>query len=358
MRRTKHRLSGFTLIELLVVIAIIAILIALLLPAVQQAREAARRSTCKNNLKQIGIALHNYHEAYNIFPANGVAGTTEDVGGRYVQDWLAWSGFAMLLPYLDQAPVYEQIDFSYRWDSNVAGTRNNTMARTKIAAFLCPSDPGSSANYDANMGPTSYGLSAGPASNWNMGGANPGYATLKRGNRIGDVTDGPSNTVFASELQIGLNNGQWTTGTNTRVPYYTVTGTGPLEKAANAAGRVWNATQADVDRLKTYYQNCLSMYDSGTGWSGSYDEQGRFWAGGRVYWGPWHTTLIGPNAGPGCDDDTSVTDTRIKEPSSQHAGGVHVLLGDGAVRFVSENISQFVWIGLGSTRGKETISEF
>ena len=97
MKSKKHRMSGFTLIELLVVIAIIAILIALLLPAVQQAREAARRSECKNNLKQIGIALFNYHDLADMFPAGGIAGTTENTGGRYNQAWLSWSGFAMLL---------------------------------------------------------------------------------------------------------------------------------------------------------------------------------------------------------------------------------------------------------------------
>jgi len=337
----------------LVVIAIIAVLIALLLPAVQQAREAARRSQCKNNLKQIGLALHNYEETYRIFPANGVAGTTEAVGGRYNQNWLAWSGFSMLLPFVDQAPVYNNIDFSYTWHANVAGNQNHTMANTRIPAFLCPSDPGSGANYTASMGPTSYGLSTGPATRWDAGSGHPGFATLFFGSRMADISDGPSNTIFGSEMLIGLNLGQWPTAGTDRIAYYTVTG------LASPAKSAYFANQADANEIKNYYQGtCLSAYDSGTGFSGSYDEQGRWWAAGRVYWGPWHTTLIGPNAGPGCDNDTSTTDMKLKEPSSQHSGGVHVLLGDGSVRFVSENIDQVTWMALGSIRGNETVGDF
>ncbi len=351
LNKSKKRLSGFTLIELLVVIAIIAILIALLLPAVQQAREAARRSTCKNGLKQLGLALHNYHSTYKTFPPNPVCTTTENTGGRYKQSWLAWSGIAMLLPYMDQTPVYQRINWSYRWDSNVAGTVNNTMARTRIPALLCPSDPGSGSNYTAAMGPTSYSLSAGPATSWSTGASNPGFATFRRGSRVSDITDGSSNTIAAAETEIGLNNGKWNPAI-TPLAYYTVTG------VAAPAKSVYFATAADATALKTYYSTCLAKYKSGSGWSGSYDEQGRWWASGRVYWGPWHTTLIGPNAGPGCDSDTSTTTMNLKEPSSYHIGGAQVLLGDGSVRFISQNINQLTWIGLGSIRGQESLGQF
>ncbi len=353
---SNRRQRGFTLIELLVVIAIIAILIALLLPAVQQAREAARRTQCRNNMHQLGLALHNYLEVHKMFTPNGIARPTEDVGGRYLQDWLCWSGLAMLLPQVDQAPVYNQIDFDYRWDNNNAGTVNNTMARTYVPAFICPSD--SIVNYTANMGPTSYGISAGPASDWSMRGRPVGFATLHRGSTDGDFIDGTSNTIAMAEMRLGKNAGQWDP---TRVPrdpsYRVVTGT-RLERSANAAGRWWSNTPANITQINAYYNSCLAMYDSGTGWSGESDEQGRFWAAGRVYWGPYITTFIGPNAGPSCDVDSSTTNIDLKDPSSAHEGGCFCLMADGAVRFVSENIDQATWIGLGSMNGEEVLGNW
>lgn len=359
MQMSKRK-SGFTLIELLVVIAIIAILVALLLPAVQQAREAARRAECKNKLKQLGVALHNYHETHGTFPGNGMAATTENVGGRYNQAWLSWSGLAMLLPFMDQEPVYKNINFDYRWDNNNGGTQNNTMARTKIPAFTCPSDPGSGHIYTGNMSPTSYGFSSGPGSHWSMRTNMAGFATLYRGSVMRDITDGSSNTIAMAELQIGQNKGRWETpaGPSERILWYRVTGAGRLQKANNTNGRKFKATAADMATINAYYANCLSRYDSRSGWNGSSDEQGRFWAAGRVYWGPWHTTLVGPNAGPSCDNDNSVTDMSVKEPSSYHPGGVHVLLADGATRFVNQTLDQSVWISLGSRDGGDTVGEF
>ncbi len=255
---------GFTLIELLVVIAIIAILIALLLPAVQQAREAARRTQCKNNFKQLGIALHNYHDTYKMFPPNGVAGTTENIGGRYNQAWLAWSGLTMLLPYIEQSTIYNQINFDYRWDNNNGGTRNNTMARTRISAFVCPSDPGADARYTANMSPTSYCFSAGPGSSWSMRGNPIGFATLFRGTKIRDIGDGTSNTIAMAETQIGLNTGAYRANQPDRKNWHRVV-TGSALRGASGA-RFDGRNAADLNTIRTYYNNCLAMYDSGSGW--------------------------------------------------------------------------------------------
>lgn len=350
---------GFTLIELLVVIAIIAILIALLLPAVQQAREAARRTQCKNNLKQLGLAQHNYHDVAGMFTPNPIGRPTEASGGRYLQDWLAHAGMAMLLPYVDQAPLYNKLDFNSRMDSNIAPNTNQTLTTTNIAAFKCPSDPGSGVRYTANMSSNSYVISAGPASSWDMGANNPGFASRHKGSNTRDILDGTSNSIAMSEARIGVNGGQWQTPTTGKrlSEYRVVTGT-RLQKANNQAGRRWRALPTEIAQINTYYANCTSMYDSGSGWSGESDEQGRFWALGRVFTGPWFNTLLGPNAGPSCDTDSSTTDMDVKNASSHHTGGVHVLMADGAVKFVSDNIDQATWIGAGSINGSEALGEF
>ncbi len=355
-RLTRVRRGGFTLVELLVVIAIIGILVALLLPAVQAAREAARRMSCSNNLKQIALAMHNYHDVHKTFPSNPAYPTTENVGGRYQQNWLSWSGLASLLPYMEQNQLAQRIDWRYRWDNNNGGTVNNSVVtRARIPGYVCPSDPGSNARYTANMSPTSYCFSAGPASNWSVGGSRVGVATLKNPCRIRDVTDGTSNSIALAEAKIGLNRGQWDPSIRPRIEWYRVVVGSRLQRAGNAAGRVWRATQPHVDLINQYYDTCLSMYDSGSGWNGASDEQGRFWAAGRVYWGPYITTLVRPNAGPSCDVDTSVTDIDVKEPSSYHATIVQAAKCDGSVSQISETIDQFIWIGAGSINGADTV---
>lgn len=351
--RQRARRRGFTLVELLVVIAIIGVLVGLLLPAVQAAREAARRMQCSNNLKQLGLALHNYHDTYKKFTPSPVDGTTEDVGGRYNQAWLSWSGLAMLLPYVEQNNIYEQADFGWRWDANRNGNVNNTVvARARIQAFVCPSDPGSDASYTANMSPTSYAFSAGPASHWSLGSKKVGFVTYRVATKMRDITDGTSNSVAMSEQQIGLNRGKWDPAVTPRDPSYRVVVGSDLRRGSEWW---WRVTPADITAINAYYANCLSMYDSGSGWNSASDEQNRFWAAGQVNRGPWMTTLIGPNAGPGCDNDTSVTVTRVKEASSHHAGGVMTLLADGSVKFTAESIDQATWMSAGSINGKETL---
>ncbi len=321
------------------------------------AREAARRMQCSNNLKQLGLALHNYESAYKTFPPSPGYGTTEAPGGRYNQNWLSWSGLAMLLPFMEQDNVVNNLDWGWRWDSNQNGNVNNTqVARFRIPGYVCPSDPGSDANYTANMAPTAYCFSAGPASAWSLGSQKVGFASLGRPTRIRDITDGTTNSVIMSEARIGLNRGRWEAGKQPREPYYRVVTGSRLQKSNNSVGRRWNNSAADIAAINAYYQNCLSMYDSGSGWNGASDEQGRFWAAGRVYWGPWMTTLVRPNAGPSCDDDNSVTDMSVKEPSSYHTGGVNLLLGDGSVKFTSESINQGVWIAVGSINGTDPVN--
>jgi len=180
---------GFTLIELLVVIAIIAILIALLLPAVQQAREAARRSTCKNNMKQIGLALHNYHDTHRTFPPSYV--DNHPGGAVFQNNDLAWSMF--LLPFLDQAPLYNNISGSgamdLDWTTIPAMTTGATAyAKVVLPAFICPSDPTEGVN--TKIG--SYGKS-----NYKAVRSVLTYPTSAR--RMRDFTDGTSNTFIVGE---------------------------------------------------------------------------------------------------------------------------------------------------------------
>jgi prepilin-type N-terminal cleavage/methylation domain-containing protein len=308
---------GFTLIELLVVIAIIAILVALLLPAVQQAREAARRAQCKSNLKNIGVALHNYLETHTVFPyavshgnAWAGAGARASFVGPPTHGLLNHKGWLMLLPYIDQAPLYEQFNPDYctgtgthpahpsfnacqgGLEPGTAPNNNDVIVETVIQTFLCPSDDGeptsrhTDQHYRAKTGgldaaKTSYGFSvrrySSTVNNWNrdsttsrrMFGVNA-CASEKH------VKDGMSNTAAVVETTLNVSSG---------------------------VGQHW-----------------------------AYDH----WVGGGVdlQAGPsinnWRINATNPGT-PG----------RLyawSQAGSQHVGGCHVLLGDGAVRFLSENI--------------------
>ncbi|HLQ46430.1 MAG TPA: DUF1559 domain-containing protein, partial [Planctomycetaceae bacterium] len=205
--RREHA-RGFTLIELLVVIAIIAILISLLLPAVQQAREAARRSQCKNNLKQIGLALQNYHSSANRFPPGYVAGAT------YPATSNGWGWSAMILPYLDQAPLYRKINFGLP----VEHPNNVTAIQTFVSAYLCPSDPVDNGPFNVTdatgafvttAAPFSYAATVGDDSSDVNDPTGNGAFFRNSGIRIGDLSDGTSTTVLAGERTWAMTNGLW-----------------------------------------------------------------------------------------------------------------------------------------------------
>lgn len=192
-RRTQRH-SGFTLIELLVVIAIIAILIALLLPAVQQAREAARRTQCRNNLKQIGLAIHNYEASHGVFPP-GVLGDNGSVAaGQKLHTWLAQT-----LPFLDQGPLHQKYDFNVRFDDPV----NVTVVATTLSTFLCPSVPNPAVS--TPFAPTHFVGNSG-----SIPGNNDGLLYPLSKLTFRDVPDGTSSTLLIGEAALSI--GGWAQG--------------------------------------------------------------------------------------------------------------------------------------------------
>ncbi len=317
MKQTSYRSRGFTLIELLVVIAIIAILVALLLPAVQQAREAARRTQCKNNLKQIGLAIHNYHDAYGCIPIADVNGAVNPI-----------SAHARLLPQLEQNALYNLVDFNVPYDHV-----NNTIPRmTELAVFRCPSDPtplpaavGGRNNYYWNAGSGVVMYTSGGA-----GQPDPnGVIFHNRRYRFNDITDGLSNTAAMSEKLTGDgNNGISSPRTDTYRP-------GTYPSNADEATQQCNAT--DVTTLTTQgYSNV------GGPWLQQYHSTNQYNHG------------LPPN-GRSCMYPPGRIATTA---NSQHVGGVHLMLCDGSVRFISENLDLRIWRNLGSINGGEVLGEF
>lgn len=301
MTRVFQRQRGFTLIELLVVIAIIAVLIALLLPAVQQAREAARRSQCKNNLKQLGLAMHNYHDTANRFPLN-----SSYTGGIAVNNR---SGYVGMLPYLDQAPIYNMMNMS------VSGIVAPNLAFTQqiLVAAICPSDPdgqkttllGQDAGTSTAMAISDYAFCLGDYTNatsttagstqtpqYANGVTSSGRGMFSRGNwscKIADITDGTTNTIAMGEC-IGAWCG-WQVGWGFQS---------------------FGTTAHAINYLNATLKNSAAVGN--------------------------HDACIGFR--------------------SQHVGGAHFLLGDGSVRFISENISGATYSALASRAGGEVVGEF
>jgi prepilin-type N-terminal cleavage/methylation domain-containing protein/prepilin-type processing-associated H-X9-DG protein len=214
---TMNRSRGFTLIELLVVIAIIAVLIALLLPAVQAAREAARRSQCLNNLKQMGLALQNYHDVVGAFPMSYVAFAPFKDGATDTFPGWAWS--TMILPQLEQPAIFNATNFAIAVESPA----NSTVAQSRIGTYLCPSDPvpgGSFAVSNASgttlamVSPTSYAACVGndltdSTTGLNNDGIGNGVMYRNSMIRIAAITDGTSQTIMVGERAWSINNGTW-----------------------------------------------------------------------------------------------------------------------------------------------------
>lgn len=307
---------GFTLIELLVVIAIIAVLIALLLPAVQQAREAARRSQCKNNFKQVGLALHSYHDNFGRFQP-GLYNNINQWGTLAASERIGW--FSAILPYVDQANMYN------KWQQEFAAGVNGlgfSLRTTVVPVFMCPSDPNAGKMSGFGNGFTGNVLLSGGARAWgaqntatdSAGGTPTGLFYTNSGVAIRDITDGTSNTIMSSEINL--------------IP----------DLGATVAGCSANS-----------------------------DPRGLMW--NHVHMASLIVTLRPPNSpvadvvGYGCQNSAETPCTcnlsnGVVTPRSRHVGGVHVGMADGAVRFVSSNVDTTIFQALGTRAGGEVIGEF
>ncbi|MEO2035027.1 MAG: DUF1559 domain-containing protein, partial [Planctomycetaceae bacterium] len=328
-------------------------------PAVQQPREAARRTQCRNNMKQIGLAMHNYHDVHGSLPGNAQARVLRcDPADYRPGAWIGWSGLAMILPQIDQAPLYNMADFSFDNDEHIpcggmAANQNRTVKRTMITAFQCPSDPMQGRRPTGSSAPTSYVLSAGPVADWNVV-PTVGCFAFRSSVRLSDIKDGTSNTIMASECKIGDNSdtrdGTWRVNragnlTNGRLP------------TSGRRDHQFDSRPADLAVLKNYHEACKAQLNSSARDSGS-DLSGRYWATAVTFYGPWFNTLMPPNTPVHCDRDNSETVMMMKHAQSYHTGGVQTLLADGSVKFTSENIDHGIWVSAGTIRGGETLGEW
>ncbi len=341
--RSSSKRRAFTLVELLVVIAIIGILIALLLPAVQAAREAARRSQCTNNLKQIGLALHNYHDTNRTFPPSGILHgdgvpmrlitTSNPSQVPYHHTWLV-----MILPFLEQGPLYDQTDKRLP----IYGSSPQPVVSTQVAALLCPSSRKLDLSKTRNMAYTNYAGSEGYhwwttaylgpwLSWWSQVQATrvadfSGMFTILQTRNMSDLLDGTSNVIACAE--VNSTGYKW----------------GPIRTCGRGIPR--------LDTGERVYRAAFVF----TGRYGECCETGKWRdpAGGSTWWfpagaphafSPTFLSAWGPNAEwPGA--------------SSLHPGGLNVGLADGSVRFITETIEWHMWAKLNSIADGNSVSNF
>jgi prepilin-type N-terminal cleavage/methylation domain-containing protein/prepilin-type processing-associated H-X9-DG protein len=327
-----NRTRGFTLIELLVVIAIIAVLIALLLPAVQAAREAARRAQCVNNLKQLGLAINNYHDVNGAIPPDA-NNTTVPAGRGPTNDF---SMKARLLPFMEQGNMYNALNMSFTAQS----AQNATIHTANISFLVCPSDgnqpgpPTSATSYPNNVGllrvapgSSTLGILDGPA--YKMGQA-PEDGVVS----FATVTDGTSNTVIFSEFVKGK--GNTNLATLSGLGYNLVFNAGVGETPGQTPAAFQTACMLSNVRV--------------------YDQKGIDWLLDDCGKGGCYSHVMNPNTKACWYGTGANTDHTLVGASSYHSGGVNVGMLDGSVRFVKASVASVTWWALATKAGGEVIS--
>lgn len=313
------RRRGFTLIELLVVIAIIAILIALLLPAVQQAREAARRTQCKNSLKQIGLAWHNYHDAFNTFPPGYVAKIPNNITSSEVSMW-SWGAF--ILPYIDQAPLYSQLNVG-----NILLEQqlllNLQALQTPLPVFRCASDTGPGLNdYNSGtMGPAPNICGTGPCYGARVSDASGNLYPIALSNYVAVANAGDSTTpaVFPSQYGPALG----VAFQNSKIGIRDITDGSSNQLMVGERAYAFKGLVFGAGTVMGHSASPSALVDQGGSWN---VKSSGLNALGITYDGI-NATVNGSHSGK-------------RGFNSNHVGGCHFVMADGAVRFISENIDQ------------------
>jgi prepilin-type N-terminal cleavage/methylation domain-containing protein/prepilin-type processing-associated H-X9-DG protein len=355
-----RRRTGFTLIELLVVIAIIAVLIALLLPAVQAAREAARRAQCTNNLKQLGLAVHNYVSQNSVLPMQTLYPTAQ------FDSW-GWSyGWGLsLLPHMEQQPAFNAFNFSLGIFGNGSGFTyqhgNDTVTQMQIAAFICPSDgqkrmpasPYGGTSYVGNYGGPGQFAAAGQPAAFSGTIIPNGWTTYKDIGPIGieAIRDGTSNTAMYSERLLGI------VGSPTVTLNSTDAKRAIFNVAAGSSGANTGATGANllIAACKSLPGSTPSVRSDGNGYT---------WFAGY----PWHIA-VNAYTHVGAPNSTSCNNTSDQggwlsftgplgsaPPNSNHPGGVNMCMADGSVRFVKDSVAPSTFWAIGTRNGGEVVS--
>jgi prepilin-type N-terminal cleavage/methylation domain-containing protein len=336
--RSFYRRPGFTLIELLVVIAIIAILIGLLLPAVQKVREAASRMQCSNNLKQLGIAMHSYHDNYRKFPRNYL-----QVGGNA---WEALSANYFLLPYVEQTNLYNQGQANLsNW-----GWMYGTMLTTQLTVFLCPSSSPAPQRSSVSWGGpgTNYAWCTGSRIDtvW-AGSAFNGMMAYQVDRNMAFVSDGLSNTLMASEILSGTG----AMSSPGKYPYdIFYVGNGPF----NSVGNRDFPTPTELATIGSAAQTSPTGVrgNNGTLWGWYAASQSTLNTAATPN---WQYPSVGGDCCPGGAHDWGVG---IIPPRSMHTGGVNAVLGDGSVRFITDNVNLLTFQRLGNAHDGQVLGDF
>lgn len=339
---SRHR-SAFTLVELLVVIAIIAVLVGLLLPAVQAAREAARRTQCTNQIRQIGLALHNYLSAHKTFPF----GKGPSYPGAPV--YARWSQHALILPFMEQGALWEKCDFNYPPETpgmggvlafmppyTNANGANAVASRTTVSGFFCPSDEGpadpwqAQNNYVANQGSWLCDRSDDPALPTDTAPTELQTGIFYLKSKVSDahILDGLSNTAFFSEKIRGQG------FPNAQSDLFVIPHQTSLDATFNACNAINPLTATPLTSKWGYSwvmgENCCTQYN--------------------------HVAVPNSKSCGGTGFPGTMTNMAMQvAPSSRHIGGVHVLMGDGAIKFITSSIDLQLWRGLGTRASRDRV---